>query len=488
MEALRKSERLISVTESEHPESSSPHAIKNLDEAFAFFESRTNLEKGMPPGNPNRVYRLDRMRSLCAALGNPQDSFRTIHLAGSKGKGSTGTFIAAILTSAGRRVGVYASPHLVDYRERFRIDGHVFPEELAFDTAVKLLEHLTEIESALPGEGGATTFELLTLFAFLLFRDSGCDTAVMETGLGGRLDATNVISRPEAVVFTPIEKEHTEILGNRLKDIAEEKAGIMKENPSCYAFSAPQHSTAMKVLREKAAENHLKLFELPSEVLGISKIDSHNTQNEEPVRFAWKVQWENGLNDIIQLNMGGRVQAENASLALLVGRKLEPSLLSDPGKKAVSALAEATLPGRFQFLRYQPAIVLDGAHTPRSVSSLAEAFLQICEKESSADPILLFGSVEGKDHKAMAKKLCGGPQPYFREVIISTPGFFKPSNPEIVAGSFRKTGADVTLITNPEEAWKNVLKRAGNQRPILITGSFFMAGEIAGLHSSRKEH
>jgi len=473
----------------DHLEYPSPKAIQHLDEAFAFFESRTNLEKGMPPGNPNRVYRLDRMRSLCTALENPQDSFRTIHLAGSKGKGSTGAYIAAILTSAGRRVGVYASPHLVDYRERFRIEGQDFPEELAFNTAEKLLKCLPGIEADLPGEGGATTFELLTLFAFLLFRDAGCDTAVLETGLGGRLDATNVISSPEAMVFTPIEKEHTEILGNRLKDIAEEKAGIMKEIPGAYAFSSPQHFTAMRVIRKKAVDNHLNLYELTSEIQKIVKVEETEITGEDSDIFVWNVQWKNGAKDVIQLKMGGKVQAENASLALLIAGKLEPVLKhgSADQKRAVSALAKVTLPGRFQFLRHSPAIVLDGAHTPRSVVTLAEAFLQVCRRDTSAKPILLFGSVEGKDHKAMAQKLCGGPRPFFSEVIISTPGFFKPSSPAVVAGSFQKTAALVTLIPDPVKAWEAAMERAGDQRPILITGSFFMAGEIAALSPSLNE-
>jgi len=475
--------------ESEHPVSSTWKTIRNLDEAFAFFESRTNLEKGMPPGNPNRVYRLDRMRSLCAALDNPQDSFRTIHLAGSKGKGSTGAYIAAIMTSAGRRVGVYASPHLVDYRERFRIEGEEFPEELAFKTAAMLLERLPDIETGLPGQGGATTFELLTLFAFLLFRDAGCDTAVLETGLGGRLDATNVISRPEAVVFTPIEKEHTEILGNRLKDIAEEKAGIIKMIPGCPAFSSPQHFAAMRVIRKKTQKNRLKLYEVSAEIRKISKLEHPRSPGDESVRFIWNIEWKNGDSDVIQLNMGGKVQAENAALALLTGRNLVPEFHSGPDtqKPELSALADVSLPGRFQFLRYNPAVVLDGAHTPRSVAALAETFLHITRGGNQPQPVLLFGSVEGKDHKAMARKLCGGPRPFFREVIISTPGYFKPSSPGLVAESFRKTGADVTLIPDPGEAWKTVMERAGDTRPILITGSFFMAGEIAALHPSLRE-
>ncbi|RKX85413.1 MAG: bifunctional folylpolyglutamate synthase/dihydrofolate synthase [Spirochaetes bacterium] len=451
--------------------------LKNLDEAFSFFEARTNLEKGIPLGNPNRVYRLDRMKALCGAFGNPQESFRSIHLAGSKGKGSTAAYIAALLTSAGRRVGVYASPHLLNYRERFRIQGENFPETAGLSTAQMLIKKLPEIEGNLPGEGGATTFELLTLFAFLLFRDSGCDTAVLETGLGGRLDATNVISSPEAVVFTPIEREHTEILGNRLKDIAEEKAGIMKSVPyRGLAFSASQHFITRQVIKRKAAETGMKLLELPLSLHSITMGQTSDTED----RFSWQLSWKNGNQELISLSMGGRIQANNAALALMVVRELESGFCG--GSKA---LTEVSLPGRFQFLQHHPAVVLDGAHTPRSVAALAEAFIRITAEDDDIRPILLFGSVEGKDHQSMARKLCGGSNPCFREVIISTPGTFKPSNPAVVAESFRKTGVDVTLIPEPEEAWEAAAERSQGVRPILITGSFFMAGEIAGLFTAK---
>ncbi|MCK5734867.1 MAG: bifunctional folylpolyglutamate synthase/dihydrofolate synthase [Spirochaetaceae bacterium] len=445
--------------------------MKTLDEAFAAFEARTNLEKGIPPGNPNRVYRLDRMRTLCTAFGNPEDSFRTIHLAGSKGKGSTAAYIAALLKSAGRRVGVYASPHLLNYRERFRIEGEDFPEEAALLTAQALLRKLPGIESDLPGEGGATTFELLTLFAFLLFRKIGCDTAVLETGLGGRLDATNVINNPEAVVFTPIEKEHTEVLGKRIKDIAGEKAGIMKSSPGSPGFTAPQHLSGIRILRKKAVETSTKLMELSS---NIRRITGAGRDSE---KFVWNLIWKDGREEKISLNMGGKIQAENAALALMVVRQLEPETVS-----IQTALASVSLPGRFQFLKLNPAIILDGAHTPRSIAALAEAFTQVTAENHCSRPILIFGSVSGKDHRAMARKLCRGHKPYFQEVIISTPGTFKPSNPEKVAESFRKTGADVTLIPDPKAAWETALKSAGDKCPILITGSFFMAGEIARLN------
>ena len=452
--------------------------VRTLDDVFALFESRTNLEKGLPPGNPNRVYRLDRMRALCAAYGNPQNAYRTIHLAGSKGKGSTAAYIAALLKAAGRRVGVYASPHLIDYRERFRIEGEKFPEETALETARLLLRRLPDLEKNLPGEGDATTFELLTLFAFLLFRETGCDTAVMETGLGGRLDATNIISSPEAVVFTPVEKEHTEVLGSKLKRIAAEKAGILKSGTR--AWSAGQSFIPRQIFRRQTHRAGVKLTELRSSLRCINQVPPDGNGDCE---FAWQLLWKDGRREVVKLAMGGQIQAENAALALLISRELEPTLRDDSNMEAagISALTGVSLPGRFQYLRHQPVIIIDGAHTARSVSALVEAFAQVTKNPAGDTPLLLFGSVEGKDDKAMAHKLCGSRKTRFKEVIISTPGTFKPSNPQKVAESFRQTGARVTLIPEPEIAWQTAMERAGTTRPILVTGSFYMAGEIARL-------
>ena len=456
---------------------------EELNGVFAAFESRTNLEKGLPPGNPNRIYRLDRMRVLCRAFGNPQDDFRSVHVAGSKGKGSVAAYLGVLLHAAGRRVGVYGSPHLVDYRERFRIEGQDFPEETALSVGRSLLERLPAVEKGLAGEGGATTFELLTLFAFLLFRECGCDTAVLEAGLGGRLDATNVVSGPEAVVFTPIEKEHTEILGTRIHLIAREKAGILKAGTR--AWSAGQPPAAARVFRRCARKMAVPLTELWANLASIRQGEptdgaftgSTAAAHGEPHAFTWELTWKDGRRETVRLRMGGRVQAENAALALLTARVLEPLPTAD-------ALHEATLPGRFQWLRENPPVIIDGAHTPRSAAAVRDAFLEAVRGPASGagrppSPVLLFGCALGKDAAGMAKALCGGRRPAFREVIVSTPGTFKPSDPKGVAETFRKTGADTALVPDPSEAWLLALEKAGGDRPLLVTGSFYMAGEIA---------
>ena len=458
------------------------------------FEARTNLEKNPALGglnrnskpdfnrNPNRVYRLDRMRALCRAFDDPQDHVPAVHIAGSKGKGSTAAFIAALIARGesrgkpgeGRKVGVYSSPHLIDYRERFRITGAPFPEEEALRTAALLMERLPIIERSLPGEGGATTFELLTLFAFLLFRETSCDFAVLETGLGGRLDATNVIKNPLLTVITPIEMEHVEILGPRLTDIAGEKAGIIKMGTP--VWSAEQKPAVRRRLRRRAEQLKSPFFHLGSYLRSLEPAAPDNNP------FRWTLKWRSAPAEHLELKMGGRFQAENAALALAAVR----SMGGEFARIDASRTADAELPGRFQILREAPPIIIDGAHTLRSARGLARAFRSLTAAEYPADPLLVFGCAEGKDHPGMARVLCGGRNPVFREVIVTTPGTFKPSSPPEVAESFRRRGAAVSLIPDTRRAWSSALARAGDTRGVLVTGSFFMAGAVFALWTEHR--
>ncbi|PIE04695.1 MAG: bifunctional tetrahydrofolate synthase/dihydrofolate synthase [Spirochaetales bacterium] len=446
-----------------------------LDAVFQEFENRTNMEKSLPAGNPNRVYRLDRMRRLCAAFDNPQDSVPSIHIAGSKGKGSTGAFIGALLSAQGFKTGVYSSPHLINYRERFCICGLPFPENEALECAGEILQKLPDVEKDLRGERHASTFELLTLLAFVLFRRCGCQRMVIETGLGGRLDATNVIRSPLAVILTPIELEHTDILGSRISSIAREKAGIMKRGVP--VWSARQKGPVRRVLRRNAAVKELPLTFLSSRLKQIRPLPGNSAPagDSRPPLFSWELHWKNAPPETVHLAMGGRIQAENAALALAAVR--ETSSREFLMRQPAEALRQLTLPGRFHFLRLNPLILIDGAHTPRSVEELSKAFAPLAGK----NPLLLFGSVLGKDHLAMARRLCGKTSSIFKDVIVSTPGTFKPSRPEEVAASFRRCNTATLLIPDPAEAFRKALEMAGEHRSILICGSFYMAGAVAEL-------
>jgi len=434
-------------------------SFPSVEAGFAYVESFTNLER--QAGAARTPLRLDRMRTLLAAFGNPEGSFRAIHLAGSKGKGSTATFVAHILMRAGFRVGLYTSPHLRDYRERITIGGRPTDDSrllLALDKIRRHVEtaypHPTQHPSDLSASERPTTFELLTLLAFVLFRESGCDWAVIETGLGGRLDATNVL-QPVASVITRIEREHTEYLGETIAEIAAEKAGIIKQGVP--VFLADQTSEAREVLLRHAASVDAPVFEL-SEALKALAVEITPAGTTVRARFAGPYELSATLRLI------GRIQAENAALAAHVARSTLPDL---PDDAVANGLAEAWLPARGELTQTTPIAMLDGAHTPASVAAVASEFAELYRSGRT----LLFGAVRGKDYGAMAAALA----PLFDHVIIARPGTFKPSDLDELAEAFRGVHRAVRLQADPEAAWELA---CGLGNPILVTGSFYLVAEI----------
>lgn len=422
-------------------------------------ESFTNFEKA--PDLTKRGYRLDRMKLLLQCFENPQDYCRIIHIAGSKGKGSTGAFTASILREASFKTGVYSSPHISDYRERITINGCFAPEEIYISNMNKI-KSLVEDEKylSLPGGSEPTTFELLTLLAFLVFRDCSCEWIVLETGLGGRLDATNLVF-PELVLLTPIELEHTDLLGSTIEEIALEKAGIIKENKP--VISSAQDSKALEVFRNKSEDMKASLQYLPE------MIDSIETT----IKISgshFEVYWKDGSFNRSLLNLIGDFQGENCSLAIAAIKKVLPDL--DP-ETVNRGIAKATLPGRMEILGQNPFFMIDGAHTKKSAEGLLRSFKSLFDKKG----ILIFGSVTGKDTRAMAEILAD----QFKYVIISRPGTFKKSDPDLLFEIFRKINKNTFLIPDPVEAEKKARELSSGKLPILTAGSFYMAAEIRNI-------
>ena len=330
--------------------------------------------------------------------------------------------------------------------------------------------------AAFPG-GEPTTFELLTLLAFLIFREAGCEWAVFETGLGGRLDATNVIV-PQASVLTIIELEHTEYLGSTIAEIAGEKAGIIKTGVP--AFSSGQTAEAETVFKIKAAERNSALFfpdDLIKEIRTLPVSDSAFMQSAEIV-------FNSGSSYLLNLQSAGGFQMNNASLAVscleYLRTKQESGLPKtfDPS----AGISRTVLPGRmeiFNSVSDRPMMLLDGAHTLRSVQSAAEAFFKVIgdRNDNETGALLLFGAVDGKNIEGMAKIL----GPLFNNIIISTPGTFKKSSPEAVYecfGRYIKDEAKLILEKDPLEAFNSALDQ---KLPVFVTGSFYMAAEIRKL-------
>jgi dihydrofolate synthase / folylpolyglutamate synthase len=435
-------------------------AFTDYKEVFSYFESFTNLEKGGIKYT-ERNYRIDRMSILLELFGNPHLYFKCIHIAGTKGKGSTAVFIASVLEKAGYKTGLFTSPHVNSYRERITVSLKSPEDNILLSAGNKIKHKIDNLdENSLPGNFKPTTFELLTVCSFLIFNELKCDYAVIETGIGGRLDATNVVS-PVASVITPIDLEHTNILGNTITEIAREKAGIIKKNIP--VFSGIQKKKVKSLLKEYADTYGSEIWFLDEEA-EIMECYLKTSGTE----FSLKL--KNSETKILSLKLIGKFQSENASLAYIVIKNLFPDFSYD---FIYNGFKDAFLPGRMEIIGNNPPFVFDAAHTESSIAKMLESF-KILYPDTG---ILIFGSVIDKSPEKMAPHLCR----YFKNIIISTPGSFKKSSPEDVYKIFKKINTDTELIKDPQAALNRALSLSEGKKPVLVTGSFYMVSEIRKL-------
>lgn len=446
--------------------------FSTVEQVRDFFESHTNLAGSAVslPGvtSARRTYRLDRMRALLERFGNPQNSFCCVHLAGSKGKGSTASYIAAGLHAAGMRTGLYLSPHVSDFRERFTVDGSFLPDDVLFETADGIKSGLEGFYfCAEYGENVPTTFELYTLFAFLAFRRMKCAWAVIETGLGGRLDATNILM-PEAVVLTPVELEHTDLLGNTIAEIAAEKSKIIK--PGVPVFVSPQHPDARAVFEAEAYRNNAPVFFLQDM---LREIESRTVLREGRAVQRTRINFRDKAVFDLELEMPGEIQAQNCALALAVLRHL--GLYRH--ELTEKALEKNVLPGRMERLDGPVPLYIDGAHTPASVRYAIGTFRALYP---GPGPVALFGCVSGKKHEEICAEILDG----FETIIVTTPGTFKKSDPQALYGMLRSSatasGLKRTILLEPvpDRALELAFVSCAVSGAVLCLGSFYLAGEI----------
>lgn len=424
----------------------------SVQSAFTYLESFTNLEKKWTPDG--REYRLDRMRVLLGLFDNPEKDLSLIHIAGSKGKGSTAAFVASILGAAGYSTGIYASPHVCDYRERIRLSNRYFRDSLYIDA----IGSIKRVIDSRPPSFKPTTFELLTLAAYMVFTRAACDYCVIETGLGGRLDCTNTI-QPVMSIITSIELEHTAILGNTHQEIAAEKAGIIKQNtPVC-----------LGMVNDEAAESIHKTAKKRS-----APIFTHEDcwdAIEADARFPFiqcRMKNTNGRVFNARLRLAGAFQPGNAALAVQAVTHILPGLDTEVIENGLST---TVLPARCQVIDPDIPVILDSAHTATSISNLVSTLVNWGFTSFN----LLFGCADDKDYRNMASQL----QKHIIHCVVTTPGHFKQSNPRAVYESFRSLGVHSTLVKTPGTAYEDLLNISRqNKTPLVITGSFYLAGEI----------
>ncbi|MDR2111388.1 MAG: tetrahydrofolate synthase, partial [Spirochaetaceae bacterium] len=443
-------------------------------EVFAWMSRFINLEQGQKPSS----FRPERMEIIAALAGHPEKAVPLIHTAGSKGKGSVTGMISAILEEEGLRPARYLSPHVTEYRERITQGNRFFDESVYIEAGNELRGISETLMDRNKGEyrlfhshdgesDGPTFFELLTLYFFLCARLARCGVMAVETGMGGRLDPTN-IADPLVSVITAIELEHTEFLGDTIAAVAGEKAGIIKpRKPLVLAEQVPE---ALAVFKDAAAVKKAPLYYFP-DTAAVENLQVHRGGTDFTLSFKQPVFFSGPLD--ISLSVPGMVQAQNAGLAVLALRIAFPFIGADTIRRG---LKNFTLPARFERLGEEPPVIIDGAHTPASVEFCVQTFTSLYGEGG----ILLFGCAAGKNAEAMARLLL----PHFSHAVITTPGTYKTSEPEMVYGIFRSHAgkdAEVVFIRETEKAIQYVLD-LGRERalPVLGTGSFYLAAEIRG--------
>jgi len=404
-----------------------------------------------------RVFKLERVIQLLEKLGNPHQAYPTLHIAGTKGKGSVSAMMASIARAGGLHTGLYVSPHLHTYRERIQVDG----TPISRSTIAELVE---EIQPVVETVAGLTTFEVTTALAFLHFLRADVDLAVMEVGLGGRLDATNVIT-PEVSIITSLSLDHTYLLGDTLAKIAFEKAGIIK--PGVPVVISPQKPDALQVLRRVAEERGAPLTIVGQDVTWepVSRSRSHQTLRINHTAAP------SPLDGEYELALLGEFQLENATAAVAASAVLQADGHRWATPEAVrKGLKTVSWPGRMEVLNENPRLVVDCAHNPYSAQVLAES-LKLWFPDTSW--VLLYGASNDKDITGMLRALL----PICEHVIVTRSYHPRAAAPYVLADLCADLGKGAEIAVNPQRGLEQACRRLQPGWGIIATGSIFLVAD-----------
>lgn len=440
-----------------------------------FLESRLNYERrGMPA---QQELRIDRVAALLERLGQPQSCYPIVHIAGSKGKGSTAHMVAAILTATGGKVGLHTSPHFIRLEERFRVNGiEADPFEIAQLTE-ELIPLVAEVDRKLkPAQPELTFFEITTALFLLYFKREQVDWAVVEVGMGGRLDSTNVVL-PEVSVITSISRDHMRQLGDTLEKIAAEKAGIIK--PMRPVVVGKVTDSVRKVIEEIARSQQSPAFFLGEHFHVEHESDGIGIQVQID---TWLQRWP-----AIQLNMLGAHQADNAAVAAAAIDVLRQRGLELDLHRAQSQLNELRLPGRIEILSTDPLVIVDVAHNDASAAALRSTLNALVASRYSSPPkrILIYGTSADKEWQAILTSLASDYDHVILTTFISNPRGVPPA--ELANGLPESMRPKVTTAEKPTDAWQvaqTLLRSAASPSDpamICITGSFYLVAELRTL-------
>ena len=398
---------------------------------------------------------LDRIRELCERLGNPQNELSFIHVAGTNGKGSFCSMLDSVLRAASYKVGLFTSPYIKEFNERIRFDGENIPN----DELAEITEYIKPIADAMADK--PTEFELITAIGLEYFKRKGCDVVILEAGMGGRLDSTNIIPRSLLSIITGISLDHTAFLGNTVEAIAKEKAGIIKTGGTVMYFGKDEG--AKNVIKAKADEMSARFIAPDKSSLALKSCSL------DGCTFDFD-HWKN-----VEISLLGLYQPENASNVLLAVDELRALGMNIPDEAVYNGLKKARWLARFEVLSKNPLVIFDGAHNPEGIDAAVESVKYYFGDEKVC---VLTGVMRDKDYEYVAKRLAE---------IAKSAFCIKPDNPraldaEEYAGVLAKNGVDATHRQSVADALCDAKEYAyKNNCALVCLGSLYMYEEIFGL-------
>jgi dihydrofolate synthase/folylpolyglutamate synthase len=460
------------------PQTSTPVPAPVADDALAaranliveeFIASRINFERLPTDRYELKDFKLERMRSLLRRLGDPQRGIAAVHIAGTKGKGSTAAMTAAMLTATGRQVGLFTSPHVEHFSERMTIDGiRPSPREL-----LSLLDDVRSVTEAMDAEGDPmrpTFFEVLTAMAWLHFRRRAVDVVVLETGLGGRLDATNVCE-PAVCVITTISRDHERLLGNTLSAIAAEKAGIIKTGVPVICGVLDEEPR--EVIRQHAQERQAPHYGL-SEVIHWRSIDVAQAA-PDAARLPRRVidivtPWRN--HTALPVPLAGEHQADNLALAVAAVDLLNKNGMDVSRDAVVEGIGNVRWPLRTEVVNEKPLVIVDAAHNVASMQALLRTLAEI----AAQDRWLVFSTSKDKDAAGMLSLVNGAFDRVILTQFVNNPRAVPVD--ELVAIAQGVLTVPWTSAQSPAETWRVLREQSRDGDLVCATGSFFLAAEF----------
>ena len=407
---------------------------------------------------------LTNIKELMNRLGNPQDQLKYVHVAGTNGKGSVIAYLYTTLSEAGYRVGRYISPSVYSYREKMEVAGRAVSREQFAGYVTRVAAAIEEMTAE--GLAHPTPFEIETAVAFLFFAEENCDLVVLEVGMGGNLDATNIIKNTILAVLVPISMDHQSFLGNTLAEIAEKKAGIIK--PGCSVATVGQRPEALKVIQEVCREKGADLT--------VTDLEAAKAVKED---FAGQILEYKG--ETYELSMAGSYQTENAALAIealnILDKKGYPTTIEQRKK----GLKDTKWNGRLTIIHRKPLFIVDGAHNPAAADMLEDSVRKYFKGRRM---FFIMGVFRDKDYQYIIRKLC----PYAEQIVtVETPDNPRALPAEELAEAIRLCNPNVRAAESIRDAVDRVFAMAGREDVILSFGSLSFIGDITAIVKTQEE-